>query len=64
MFLEEINFVRLFCLNVFILVEVDVLCSTCKYILPINDMYFHCRVKGEFKARKCNTWKEKLQYID
>ena len=55
---------RLFCLDVLMLVEIDVLCSTCKYILPINDIDFHCRVKVKFKARKCNTWKEKLQYID
>ena len=47
------------------LVEIDVLiCSTCKYILPINDIDFHCRVKVKIEARKCNTWKEKLQYID
>ena len=59
MFLEGINFVRLFSLGVLILVEIDVLCSTCKYILPINDMDFHCRVKVEFKARYCNNWKEK-----
>ena len=51
MFLEGINFVRLFSLGVLILVEIDVLCSTCKYVLPINDMDFHCRVKVEFKAR-------------
>ena len=55
---------RLFCLDVLMLVEIDVLCSTCKYILPTNDIDFHCRVKVKFEARKCNTWKEKLQYID
>ena len=42
---------RLFCLDVLILVEIDVLCSPCKYILAINDMDFHCRLKVGFKAR-------------
>ena len=42
---------RLFCLDVLMLVEIDVLCSTCKYILAINDIDFHCRVKVGFKAR-------------
>ena len=42
---------RLFCVDVLMLAEIDVLCSTCKYILAINDIDFHCRVKVGFKAR-------------
>ena len=65
MFLEEINFkfVRLFCLDILILVEIDALCSTCKYILPINDTDFHCRVKFKFKARKWNTWEKNCNIL-
>ena len=45
---------RLFCLDVLMLVEIDVLCSTCKYILPINDIDFHCRVNAILGKKNCN----------